>query len=344
MRGSQLARQWKIIRLLESRKRGLTVTELSDELESPIRTIYRDLEALQGAGFPLYSEKNEKQAYWKFVGGYKASSAIPFTATELMSLHMSRDLMKIFEGTAFHESIESLFEKIRACLLPETIRYLENISGRLQIGFGPPKNFQNFKEVISKVSEAAAKRKQVEILYKAASTGKETTRKVDPYQVWAMNGSFYLIGKCHIREAVRTFAMDRIKEMKVLDESFIFPKDFSLDDYLQTAFRVMRGKPEIVRVYFGPGAAQVVKERIWHPSQEIRENEDGSLTITLEVPINYEIVSWIMGFGSAAKVLAPASLKKRIQEELRATLDSYRPDTPAVTKILPVKEISARVS
>jgi predicted DNA-binding transcriptional regulator YafY len=132
MRGVQLARQWKIIRLLESRKRGLTINDLSDELDSPARTVYRDLEALQEAGFPLYSEKEEKQAHWKFVEGYKLGSSIPFTATELMSLHMSRDALKIFEGTVFHESIESLFEKIRACLLPETIRYLENISGRLQ--------------------------------------------------------------------------------------------------------------------------------------------------------------------------------------------------------------------
>jgi len=344
MRGTQLTRQWKIIRLLESRKRGLTITELSDELNSPARTIYRDLEALQEAGFPLYSEKEEKQAYWKFVQGYKAAAAIPFTATELMSLHMSRDLMKVFEGTVFHESIEELFEKIRASLSPETMRYLENVSGRLKVGFGPQKNYGDFKEILYKASEATAQKKQVQILYKAASTGNETTRQVDPYRVWAMNGSFYLIGKCHLRNAVRTFAMDRIKSISVLDEPFTFPRDFSLEDYLQTAFRVMRGKPETVKVYFSPGTAQVVKERIWHPSQEIREQEDGSLTVTLEVPINYEIVSWILGFGSAAKVLAPISLKKRIQEELQATLESYRLDTPATTKLVTMKKIPARVS
>jgi predicted DNA-binding transcriptional regulator YafY len=344
MRGAQLARQWKIIRLLESRKRGLTINDLSDELDAPARTVYRDLEALQEAGFPLYSEKEDRQAYWKFVAGYKPGSSIPFTTTELMSLHMSRDVLKIFEGTVFQESIESLFEKIRASLLPETIRYLENISGRLKVGFGPPKNYRNFKEIIFRLSEAAAKRKQVEILYKAASTGKETIRKVDPYQVWAMNGSFYLIGKCHVREAIRTFAMDRIKELKVLDQLFTFPKDFSLEEYLQTAFRVMRGKPETVKVYFRPGAAQVVKERIWHPSQEIREQADGSLTITLEVPINYEIVSWILGFGSATKVLAPTSLKKRIQEELQATLESYQSDSLPTTKVLDIQKMPAHVS
>ena len=96
----------------------------------------------------------------------------------------------------------------------------------------------------------------MEIVYKAASTGKETTRKVDPYQVWAMNGGFYLIGLCHLRNSVRTFAVERIKRLSVLDESFHLPNDFSLDDYLQTAFRVMRGEPQTVKVWFAPGAAQ----------------------------------------------------------------------------------------
>ncbi len=69
-----------------------------------------------------------------------------------------------------------------------------------------------------------------------------------------------------------------------------------------------------------------MKERIWHPTQEIREGEDGSLVVTLEVPINYEIVSWILGFGSAAEVLNPASLKERIARELDAARALYRPE------------------
>jgi predicted DNA-binding transcriptional regulator YafY len=172
----------------------------------------------------------------------------------------------------------------------------------------------------------------------------ETRRLVDPYQVWAMNGSFYLIGRCHLRDAVRTFAMDRIKEFKVLDESFDFPQDFSLDDYLQTAFRVMTGTPEVVTVWFRSSAAQVVRERIWHPTQELREQEDGSLVVTLEVPINYEVISWVLGFGSAARVLQPESLKERIRHELKASLEGYRSETHTRTKVVKAKKIPAPLS
>ncbi len=340
MRGTQLARQWKMIRLIESRKRGITGAELANELEAPLRTVYRDLDAIQEAGFPIYTDREGKNSYWKILDNFKKGFPVPMTATELMALHMSRDLLSVFEGTVFHESIESLFQKVKAALSPETLRYLENISGRLKISIGPARNFSASKEVITTLSDATGKRRRTEIVYRAISTDQDTKRKVDPYQVWVMNGCFYLIGFCHLRNAVRTFAMDRIKKLSVLDEPFHYPKDFNLEDYLQTAFRVMRGDPQRVKVRFSPGVAHVVRERIWHPTQEIRDLEDGGLEVSLEVPINYEIVSWILGFGSGAEVIQPVSLRKRILEELQTAAMRYRgplPLTKSYTKKIPAR-------
>ncbi|MDQ7783246.1 MAG: transcriptional regulator [Desulfomonilaceae bacterium] len=323
MRGNQITRQWAIIRLLEGCTRGLSVAEIASHLEAGVRTVYRDIDHLQAAGFPLYSDTGDGAQRWKLMDGSKSSLPLPLTMTELMSLHMSRDILKVFEGTVFQESIESLFDKVTLNLPAQTLQYLDNISGRLGIGFGAAKDFSAFRDTIAQLSEATARRTCVEISYKALSTGTKTRRVVEPYQVWAMNGSFYLIGNCRLREEVRTFAMDRIMKLTVLKERFSMPEDFSLDEYLKSAFRVMTGKPETVRVWFRQSAAQVVKERIWHPTQEMREEGDGSLSITLEVPINYEIVSWILGFGSAAEVLSPASLKERIVHELDAARARY---------------------
>lgn len=323
MRGAQLARQWKIIRMAESRRKGVTATELAVELGVPLRTVYRDLDAIHEAGFPIYPEKLNRASHWKLVDAFKKDFPLPLTVTELMSLHMSRSLLSIFEGTIFHDSIEGLFNKVKAVLSPETLRYLENISGRLKVQFGPCKDFAGFREVIQSISEATAKRRRVEIRYAAVSSQKETLRKVDPYQVWAMNGCLYLIGLCHLRNEIRTFAMDRIRSFQVLNESFHFPKDFSLEKYVQTAFHVMKGKPECVKVRFSPEVAHIVRERFWHPTQEIRELEDGALELCLKVPINYEIISWVLGFGSAAEVIEPDSLRTRMVDELRAATLRY---------------------
>ncbi len=328
MRGTQLARQWKILRIIESRKRGITGGQLAKELEIPLRTVYRDFEAIQEAGFPIYTERVGKTSYWKLLNTFKQNFPLPLTTTELMALHISRDLLSIFQGTIFHESIESLFQKVKSALAPEVLQYVENISGKLKICLGPAKRLPGMKEAIKALSEATAGKRRVEILYGAVSTGRETKRKIDPYQVWVMNGGFYLIGFCHVRHTIRTFAMDRIKGFSVLTETFHFPKDFKLEEYLQTAFHVMRGEPQKIKVRFAPEVSHIVRERIWHPTQETREISNGELEITLEVPINYEIMSWILGFGSTAEVLAPDSFRTRLRDELRKAEAKYEESVP----------------
>jgi predicted DNA-binding transcriptional regulator YafY len=330
VRGNQISRQWKILRLIESRKRGLTARELSYELEWDLRTVYRDLEVLNDAGFPLYTERRGKNSYWRMVEGFKDGIGSPFTMTELASLHMSRDIMRVFEGTPFHQGIEHLFDKIRVSLPPKIIRYLDTISANLKVGFGPQKNYEAFKGMISDISKATAESRCVEIRYCAASTGNVTARTVDPYHLWAMSGTFYLIGRCRLRDDIRMFAIDRIESLSLLKETFQSPKDFCLEEYLRTAFRVMTGRPEIVKVRFAPDAARVVRERIWHPTQHILDHTDGSLTATLEVPINFEIVSWILGFGSAAHVLQPAELRQRILEEHQIAAENYQDEPPEI--------------
>ena len=82
-----------------------------------LKTGYRDLNDLQLAGFPLYAEEGESGRRWKFIDTYRFELPQPFTFTELMSLHLSRGFFKIFRGTLFYESIQSLFDKVRTFVL-----------------------------------------------------------------------------------------------------------------------------------------------------------------------------------------------------------------------------------
>ncbi|MBW1677811.1 MAG: helix-turn-helix domain-containing protein, partial [Deltaproteobacteria bacterium] len=78
MRGDQLARQWRILRTIESGKNGATVAELAAQENCHPRTIWRDVAAIQAAGFPLYSEKSGHKSRWGFVEGYKFQLPVPF--------------------------------------------------------------------------------------------------------------------------------------------------------------------------------------------------------------------------------------------------------------------------
>ena len=315
MRGDQMSRQWRIIKLIETHANGIGASELAEEIGVPIRTLYRDLDAIQRGGFPVFVEKKGKFSYWKMVDTFKKLLPLPLTATELLALHTSRDLMKVFNGTIFQESIETLFGKVRTLLQPESINFVDGVSSSVKIDFGPTSSLLGLTDTINRLSDATLFKKRVKIDYKAVSTGSQTLRKVDPYRVWVMNGSFYLIGHCHKRKALRTFSLDRIHKLSILEENFRVPKELDIDAYLKSAFRIMTGDPQNVVVRIDQRAAHVVSERIWHSSQRLETLPDGSVTLSMEVPVNYEIISWILGFGSAAEVMQPIPLRDRILSE-----------------------------
>ncbi len=323
MRGDQLARQWRILRTIETREQGITVAELATQEDCHLRTIWRDLAAIQAAGFPLYSEKYGNKTRWGFIEGYKFHLPVPFTVTELMSLYFYRDILRIFKDTVFYESLDELFSKVRSTLPPESLSYLRRIEQTFHIGFKPFKDYSRFKEIIKQINDAVLKLRVIEIRYYSMSSKQETTRKVDPYKVWFFNGTLYLIGWCHVHDEIRMFVLDRIKLLHVTKERFMPPDDFDLDAYMRDSFGVIRTDVEKVVIKFDPSLERYLKENIWHPSQIFKKDKDGSVLMTMEVGGLREVMSWVLGFGSQAEVLEPAHLRQAVAVEHSATAEKY---------------------
>ena len=183
-RGDQIGRQWSIIQTLISSRMGKTAAELAEELECNPRTIYRDLEALQVAGFPIYTDRMEGRNLWSLLDTVRHEIPIPFSLTELMALYFSRDMLKVFKDTVFYDSLESLFQKIKTTIPPESKKYLKNVEQILHVGLKPYKEYSKFKEIINRVNEATQKKKSIDIVYYTMSRKKESKRKVDPYRIW----------------------------------------------------------------------------------------------------------------------------------------------------------------
>lgn len=323
-RGDQLGRQWRIIQTLLTSKMGKSAAELAEEMETNPRTVYRDLEALQVAGFPVYTERVDGKNLWSLLDTMKHHIPIPFNLMELMALYFSRDMMKVFKDTAFYDNLESLFNKIKTTLPKESLNFLEKTEQVLHLGIKPYKDYGRFKEIINRVNEAAVNKKSVEIVYFTMSRKKETRRKVDPYRIWFFNGTFYLIGFCHFREEVRIFALDRIKMLHQTKDSFEMLPEFDLDEFMAASFGIYQGEPTRVKIRFSPEVAGYIKEKIWHDSQKLEVQEDGSLLFEAVVAGTHEIMYWILGWGSHAEVLEPESLKKEICAQAVATLNLYQ--------------------
>ena len=321
-RGDQISRQWQILQILEARHMGASVPDLAKELESNVRTIYRDMEALEQAGFPLFAENEDGVDRWLFVEGYRPKIPVPFTLTELMALSIASDHLKAFEGTVFSEALKGAFDKIRSMLKPEACAFLEGLAQSFHVGLAGKKDYKKHRETIDVINKAVLERHTAVIKYRSGK-GEELERKIDPYHIWFMGGTIYIVAYCHERKELRTFVLDRVVKARLTDNHFEIPSDFNMDELTKDRFRVMDGEPVDVKIRFSPTVAYYVKERTWHPTQKIVDEKDGSILLSMSVEGLAELKSWVLSFGSHAEALEPAALRNDVAAEHKTAADQY---------------------
>ena len=193
MRGDQLARQWQLIQRLAKSRSGAALDDLAEELGCVRRTVYRDLDALMFAGFPVVSERREGRVYYRFLDSFRLGD-VPFTPDEILALAFSEDLLRTLEGTVFHDSICSALRKIRAGLGPELAKYLAQLSDSFRVLPGPHKSYAQYRDTIQTLNDAVLNRRTLQMRYRTARTGSVATRDLDPYRVWYRSGGLYVVG------------------------------------------------------------------------------------------------------------------------------------------------------
>jgi len=322
VRGDQLARQWQLIQRLAKSRAGVPLDTLAEDLGCVRRTVYRDLDALMFAGFPVVSEKRDGRAHYRFLDSFRLGD-VPFTSDEILALAFSEDLLRTLEGTVFHDSIRSALSKIRAGLGPELSKYLAQLAGSFRVLPGPHKNYAEFRDVIQTLNDAVVQRLTVRMRYRTGRTGSVATRRLDPYRVWYRSGGLYVVGLDHKSGEVRTFAVDRIRRIEKTERRFDAPADFDFDTYIGSSFGVIAEPATPVCIRFDRDWATHIEERTWHPSQKLEPLPDGSLLLHMEVGGLQELRTWVLSFGSKAEVLEPPSLRDDVVRELNAALAHY---------------------
>src|SRR5688572_22856502 len=320
-RNDQITRQWHLLRQLEgSSGRSLQelVDNVPDDYPKNARTVRRDLEALEAVGFPLVTERHNGQTRWRLMEGFRDIPALGFSATELMALLLSRNLLKPLEGTEIAESLNSALSKAGMALPPQGHQYIRAMEQMFSVGIGPHKNYRQHRQTIDLISQAIDKKRTAQMRYFSASRGGTGRREVDPYFLRFASGGLYLIGHCHLRKEVRLFAVERIRSIVLTDHPYQMPLDFKVDEYVQDALGVMRSGGRIeVDLLFSKKAAAWVKSKSWHPSQETKLLKDGRLKMILRVADNDELVGWILSFGGQVKVGRPEALRQKVKEEAK---------------------------
>jgi predicted DNA-binding transcriptional regulator YafY len=316
---SQAARLHDVIRILEARY-GATVDELAEECGVTRRTVYRDLDAIRDAGYPLTTElEADGRTLYRFITGFKKFPPITFSLEELMTLYLCRGQLSFLQGTPFQDDLDAIFSRIRSSLPPRSVAHLERIAETASPKFQGQRNYAAKKELLKELRKALLYQYRLDLAYTPARRATEIYR-FDPYTLLFYEGALYLGGYAHNRNALRLFLLDRIEHLSILDERFDVPEDFSAKDLTGSAFGLIDERQQTIKVRFGAEISHLIRERLWHPSQHIVEEDDGSLTLTLVASGEKEILSWLYSYLPDVEVLAPVEMRTRFYAGLEQGL------------------------
>ena len=325
-RNAEVIRQWNILREIEA-SHWTTINELARKMEVTTRTIRRDLEALQVAGFPLFDELIEGKRHWKLdARPLKLLGNVGFTLSELCALYFSRTVLEVLSGTPFSQDLHNAFLKLETVLTPRMRQFLDRLPTVLQAKSEPIKkkiiDSGKLEETVAKLLDATLRRRQTTISYHSFSSNRTKEYLVEPYRLVYAEGGLYLVAYVPEYAEMRTFATERVKHLSLLDTTFEPTQGLS-QELFSHSLGINQGKPESVKIEFTDRVAPYVREREWHPSQRISEHPDGSVSLSLQVCLDRALTRWILGFGPLARVVSPSHLAERIVGELEGARERY---------------------
>jgi predicted DNA-binding transcriptional regulator YafY len=299
-----------------------TILELPECEGYTRKTVLRDVEYLRDTlHAPI--EYDPRLKGYRYTRGDFFLKAVPLDEGDLFAVMIAEKVLDQYRGTPLFARLEETFERIRG-YLPERVRVSrEALEGRLAFFFPPAARFR--PEVWDAVAAGISRDRTLRIEHTTPGQEKPFARDVDPYFAVSHAGAWYLIGYCHHKKDIRTFAFSRISAARALDATFEMPADFDLDAYLGPRFGIMRGEREhTVRLRFSQVLAPFVLERDWHPTQSLAKRRDGSVDLSFRVNDLFEVRRWALSWGPGAEVLAPRELREAVRAEAAGTARTNR--------------------
>jgi predicted DNA-binding transcriptional regulator YafY len=326
MKGASRPQYYRIRRMLEMIREGTRSGHLPNRrdfcraLEISPRTAARDLDFLR-------DELRAPIAFQAAGNGYRlvaptfALPPVQLTCQEIFSFSIARKLLSHFVGTPLELDMRSVLGKIAESLEGTVSLDVEALTDQFSV------LSEDHARVDAGVWQAVAKainqQERLRMTYQRFD-GVTGAYGVEPYHLAAYHGNWYLLARNVKAEKVETFALSRCRALARTSEHFQRPKDFDARTFLREGFGITgAAKAWKVRLLFSRQVATYLKERTWHPSQQLRERRDGRLEMRLETTGHKELIRWLLSWMPEVKVLAPTVLQKRIIAKLRAGLAEH---------------------
>lgn len=290
-------------------------TSLASYFEVHRKTIQRDVEYLRDMlRAPIEYDKKKKGYFYRENWLFLPSAFLEQDEAE--ALKATKKVLSQYRGTPYYNEVSRALDKV--------LQYLPGTLGESEFfsiySFEQPAGTHDVSCHFITLEDAIRQRLKVHVAYDAHSSGAVTKRTIHPFRLHYSHGAqtWYLVAHCELRKDIRTFVVSRIKKLQLLKTHFNIPADFSVDEFLSKTFDQVVGETEqTVSVRFSAYQAPWIKERQWHPSQQITEHDDGSITVHFRVSGLDAIKRWVMRYGKEAEVLEPQELRDMVRSEVR---------------------------
>jgi predicted DNA-binding transcriptional regulator YafY len=284
-------------------------TELAKRFEVSLRTIYRDMEAINQAGIPIVSFAGSDGGY-EIMSGYRLDK-------QVLSLEDFSSIFSALRGVRSatdHSEIDELLERIGA-LMPAQAKAADQVY--VDLDFQPT---PNDKEHIGPLHQAIRYFQLVRFTY-LDNKGTETERTMEPMSLFLKGFVWYVYGYCLTRMDIRVFRLSRMSQLKILPETFV-RRDYTLQDVEQQ----FMNKADFMKVkavlQFQPEVKTRVRDEFGFDQVIVNPNE--TLSVTTHFSSTERAIQKILSYGSQVTVTEPLELIKELQRHIQNMAELYK--------------------
>lgn len=330
-RNAQLERVLRIIRDV-SRLDGTDVYELAEKYGAAVRTIRRDLEALERLGLPLARDAapDGKKVRYRLdaredrLGG--VASLLDANHYLALKVAMS-DAGAVARETGMFGTLEDLAGKIEQAVGPKGRGQLEAIE-RCFLSWDKHAYRKTPREHLWPLVRAIEARRVCRLRYRAACrAGEEREYSVLPLRLFVHDRAVYLLCKFAGRREVGTLNLHRLVSVEVTDDVADVPAGFDAEKWAESSFTLFPGGRMTTYVLrFAPEVAPYIRERVWHPSQRLRELRGGGVELRFRCGESWEVTSWVASWREWVEVAQPECLAQELRSLGALYHSRYRPN------------------
>jgi predicted DNA-binding transcriptional regulator YafY len=298
-------------------KKVVKAHEIATRFEISLRTVYRDIRALEEAGVPVGAEAG--------IGYFLLENyhlpPVMFTNDEASALVFGEKLIEQMSDQKVKTDFCSALYKIKAILKPSEKEHLDKLNERIAVFNLNAMGSRYQRLYLSEIQRALANKQVLKIKYGAKHSEEPIYRDVEPIGLSNYNARWHLIGWCRLRQAYRDFRLDRIEELTPLDEHFKVKQHLSMKQYMDQ-LQPSDKEPNITVTIPQTKQKMVIDTKYWYGLVK-EEAVDDLVKMHFTNDDLHGFALWLLNTGCMAKIEKPQLLKAIVEQIIKETIENY---------------------